>query len=185
MPFTSWIRHIKTHTDSFSYFNYTLKNHWMNEDIRWSRCCRLKTFFNEWIFIDREAREIMYLVASVRPSVCPSICPSALSHYQSKVFVCVPNSRADAADRLLITHWSRTLFCSKESSHSFNDSLWECSSMNVLKILWALFHSSVWYNIVLLMQSKEPEGGWLVPEDYRLENPAVLVSHVCTSPPLL
>ncbi len=31
------------------------------------------------IFIDREAREIMYLVASVRLSVCPSVCPSALS----------------------------------------------------------------------------------------------------------
>ncbi len=28
------------------------------------------------IFIDREAREIMYLVASVRPSVCPSVCLS-------------------------------------------------------------------------------------------------------------
>ena len=29
------------------------------------------------IIIDREAREIMYLVASVRPSVCLSVCPSS------------------------------------------------------------------------------------------------------------
>ncbi len=28
------------------------------------------------IFIDREAGEIIRLVASVRPSVCPSVCPS-------------------------------------------------------------------------------------------------------------
>ncbi len=77
-----------------------------------------------YIFIDREAREIMYLVASVRLSVRPSVRPSALSrlilgarlcrvrqrakksHYQSKVFVCVSNSRADAVDRLLIEHVS-------------------------------------------------------------------------------
>ncbi len=26
------------------------------------------------MFIDREAREIMHLVASVRPSVCPFVC---------------------------------------------------------------------------------------------------------------
>ena len=32
-----------------------------------------------YIFIDREAREIMYLVASVRPSVCVSVCLSELS----------------------------------------------------------------------------------------------------------
>ncbi len=64
----------------------------------------------------------MYLVASVRLSVRP-LSVSALtpepfdllgaqlcrvrqrakkSHYQSKVFVCVSNSRADAVDRLLI-----------------------------------------------------------------------------------
>ncbi len=36
-------------------------------------------FFSLFIFIDREAREIMYLVASVRPSVRPSVHPSALS----------------------------------------------------------------------------------------------------------
>ena len=36
------------------------------------------------LFIDREAREIMYLVASVSPSVRLSVC-----HYQSKGFVCV------------------------------------------------------------------------------------------------
>ncbi len=50
------------------------------------------------MFIDREAREIMYLVASVRPSVRPSVrmgsaLPSAAKsnnhHYQSKVIVCV------------------------------------------------------------------------------------------------
>ncbi len=51
------------------------------------------------VFIDREAREIMYLVASVRPSVRPSVrlwgsallsaVKSNRSHYQSKVFVCV------------------------------------------------------------------------------------------------
>ena len=28
------------------------------------------------VFIDHEAKEIMYLVASVGPSVCPSVCPS-------------------------------------------------------------------------------------------------------------
>ncbi len=47
------------------------------------------------IFIDREAREIMHLVASVRLSVCLFVCallfePFDLwSHYQFKVFVCV------------------------------------------------------------------------------------------------
>ncbi len=76
------------------------------------------------LFIDREAREIMYLVASVRPSVRPFVCPSSpvwtiwplilgarlcrvqqgakKSHYQSKMFVCVSNNRADTVDRLLI-----------------------------------------------------------------------------------
>ncbi len=34
------------------------------------------------IFIDREAREIMYLVASVRPSVRLSVCPS-VRHFAS------------------------------------------------------------------------------------------------------
>ncbi len=61
------------------------------------------------LVIDREAREIMHLVASVCLSVRPSVCPFVLSwlnrlirgsalssaaksnksHYQSKVFVCV------------------------------------------------------------------------------------------------
>ncbi len=50
------------------------------------------------IIIDREAREIMHLVASVCPSVCLSVRLCALSqlnrltydlHYQFKVFVCV------------------------------------------------------------------------------------------------
>ncbi len=67
------------------------------------------------IFIDREAREIMYLVASVRLSVW--VYPGhiihhyagiwATCHYQSEEFVCVPNSRADAVDRLLITACDR------------------------------------------------------------------------------
>ena len=58
-------------------------------------CIEEKTITHLFI-IDREAREIMYLVASV----CLSICLSPLSrmnravksnksHYQSKVFVCV------------------------------------------------------------------------------------------------
>ncbi len=55
-----------------------------------------------YIIIDREAREIMHLVASVRPSVRPSVrlpvhlfalsrlnCLSNKSRYQFKVFVCV------------------------------------------------------------------------------------------------
>ncbi len=71
------------------------------------------------LIIDREAREIMYLVASVHLSVSLSMAEpfdlwpwfirgSALlsaaknSHYQSKVFVCVSNNRADVVDRLLI-----------------------------------------------------------------------------------
>ncbi len=46
------------------------------------------------MIIDREAREIMYLVASVRLSVRLSVCvrspvKSNRNHYQSKVFVCV------------------------------------------------------------------------------------------------
>ncbi len=64
------------------------------------------------IFIDREAREIMYLVASVRPSVRPSVRRSPLSrlkksHYQPRVFVCVSSNRADAVDRLLMSHADR------------------------------------------------------------------------------
>ncbi len=56
------------------------------------------------------------VLGSVRPSVRPSVwvypgqrsrlCRvrqrAKKSHYQFKVFVCVPNSRADAVDRLLI-----------------------------------------------------------------------------------
>ncbi len=51
--------------------------------------------FPHLFIIDREAREIMYLVASVRPSVRVCVCLSfrpllpKKSHYQSKVFVCV------------------------------------------------------------------------------------------------
>ncbi len=26
------------------------KNHWMNEDIPWSRCCTVKYLFNDWVF---------------------------------------------------------------------------------------------------------------------------------------
>ncbi len=70
---------------------------------------------NPVIFMDREAREIMYLVPSVRLSLRPSIRPSVCrlcrvrqrakkSHYQAKVFVCVLNSRADAVDRLLMAN---------------------------------------------------------------------------------
>ncbi len=53
---------------------------------------------NAQFIIDREAREIMYLVASVCPSVRPFVRLCALSclnrltydlDYQSKVFVCV------------------------------------------------------------------------------------------------
>ncbi len=60
--------------------------------------CLCRQRLDKTIFIDREAREIMYLVASVRPSVCLSVCPLPLSrlnrltynhHYQSKVIVCV------------------------------------------------------------------------------------------------
>ncbi len=86
--------------------------------------------FDLLIFIDREAREIMYLVASVRPSVRPSVCPSVRlyvrallfepfvcrliawrSHYQSKMFVCVSTNRADAVDRLLIGGTLEGFFC--------------------------------------------------------------------------
>ncbi len=53
----------------------------------------------------------MYLVVSVRLSVRLSVCMSELSclnrltfdlDYQSKMFVCVSTTRADAVDRLLI-----------------------------------------------------------------------------------
>ncbi len=45
--------------------------------------------FAHKLIIDREAREIMYLVASVRPFVCQFVSLSELSCYQSQVFVCV------------------------------------------------------------------------------------------------
>ncbi len=56
--------------------------------------------FSLMIIINREAREIMYLVASVCPSVGQQ--RAKKSHYQSKVFVCVSSNHADAFDRLLI-----------------------------------------------------------------------------------
>ncbi len=28
----------------------SIKKHWMNEDIPWSRCCKVKSLFNDWIF---------------------------------------------------------------------------------------------------------------------------------------
>ncbi len=63
--------------------------------------------------INREAREIIELVASVCPSVRPYVCLSVSarlcrvqqrareSHNQSEEFVCVSNNRADAVDLLL------------------------------------------------------------------------------------
>ncbi len=44
------------------------------------------------------------VLGSIRP---PSALSRLKSHYQSKVFVCVSNSRADAVDRLLIFYKSR------------------------------------------------------------------------------
>ncbi len=76
------------------------------------------------IIIDREVREIMYLVPSVHLSVHPPVRLSPLSrlncltwcaavdikeqrakksHYQSMVFVCVSNNRVDAVVQLKIT----------------------------------------------------------------------------------
>ncbi len=67
-----------------------------------------------FIFIDREAREIMYLVASVRPSVRPSADTltteplRAIGAITSRRCLCVYNQSAyadtcaDAVDRLLI-----------------------------------------------------------------------------------
>ncbi len=62
------------------------------------------------VIIDREAREIMYLVASVRPSVCPSVCqfvrpiPCCIVRIfeECKCGASAANF-ADAVDRLLIT----------------------------------------------------------------------------------
>ena len=60
------------------------------------------------IFINCKAKEIVYLVASirqsVRPSVCLSVCLSNLSRMNglTKIFVCVSTNCADAVDRLLI-----------------------------------------------------------------------------------
>ncbi len=44
-------------------------------------CCIVR------IFIDREAREIMYLVASVRPSVCQFVSLSELSCLNRLTFI--------------------------------------------------------------------------------------------------
>ncbi len=65
--------------------------------------CEKQSMLN-CIFIDREAREIMYLVASVRPFVCLCV----LSCPNRSVCLCACNqwayadNRADAIDRLLI-----------------------------------------------------------------------------------
>ncbi len=71
-------------------------------------------------YIYRPRSEGDTVLGSIRPSVCPSVCLSVnaltaepqfwnkneksneKSHFQSKVFVCVPTNRADAVDRLLI-----------------------------------------------------------------------------------
>ena len=62
--------------------------------------------------------EIMYLIASVRPSVRlyvrallfePFDLDFWKSHYQSKIVVCVSTNRADAVDRLLILGQGRHL----------------------------------------------------------------------------
>ncbi len=42
------------------------------------------------------------VAVDIRGSLCRVRQRAKRSHYQSKVFVCVPNSRADAVDRLLI-----------------------------------------------------------------------------------
>ncbi len=65
------------------------------------------------MIIDREAREIMYLVAPVHPLVCVCVCLSGVKggHYRSEGFVCLSvikracaDNLADAVNRLLILH---------------------------------------------------------------------------------
>ncbi len=56
-----------------------------------------------FIFIDHEAREIVYLVASVRPPVS-ALTAAECSKEQRRVIIsprCVSSGRADAVDRLL------------------------------------------------------------------------------------
>ncbi len=66
-------------------FQYVESPH--NSNIFFLRVHECSKVSQQTVFIDPEAREIMYLVGSVRPSV----------------FVCVSNNRADAVDQLLIT----------------------------------------------------------------------------------
>ena len=46
---------------------------------RWAYVDHLLDAVNQLLIIDREAREIMHLVAFVHPSVCPSVRPSVRS----------------------------------------------------------------------------------------------------------
>ncbi len=68
--------------------------------------------------IDREAREIMYLVASVRPSIRLSVRPSVTT-LMAKPFISlecssVSNNRADAVDR---SAFNLTWFPRKANQH--------------------------------------------------------------------
>ncbi len=76
------------------------------------------------MFINRETREIVYLVASVRPSVRMSVCPSVCallfeeeSLPVTSICLCVCNqwayadSYADAVDQLLILHVTGLQYC--------------------------------------------------------------------------
>ncbi len=107
--------------------------------------CQVKPLLLNSVIIDREAREIMYLVASVRLSVCPSvrlrshgwtICRVQQrvkrSHYQSVEFVCVSNSRADAVDWLLIFISVLSLPSLKEERETYKSFLpWTVPSLGL------------------------------------------------------
>ncbi len=72
------------------------------------------------IFVDREAREIMYFVVSIRQGrisrakllilrarLCRVQQRTKKSHYQLKMFVCVSNNRMHPVDWLLILYMSQ------------------------------------------------------------------------------
>ncbi len=63
---------------------------------------RMDSLNSQPFIIDREAREIMYLVASVRPSVRPSVCPSVCMSELSCLTSLLPCFRVKVKGRVKV-----------------------------------------------------------------------------------
>ncbi len=122
----------------------------------------------------------MYLVASVHQSTLSRWVQQRAkkSHYQSRVFACVSNNRADAVNRLLISFWigsvtSRTLSSTSNQQSKKINVLWMlCLCQNFTwPLLWKLpgcviymqvFELTIVTIIICLSDCSRGRRGWWI-----------------------